>query len=162
MPIEVEFDAAELERNLGRISGALDKAMRNTLDHTTQSIVSHARQTTRFRDRTGMLRNSIRAGAFTGSLESGNQLATDVIAGGGGVNYARFVHDGTRPHVIEPRLKKALRIPTGGGHVFAMKVNHPGTAPRPFMDDAAEAVEPGIQAIGEAWTTNALREIGLL
>lgn len=40
--------------------------------------------------------------------------------------HARFVHWGTRPHLIVPKRKKALRWPSGGRFFFARKVNHPG------------------------------------
>lgn len=44
-----------------------------------------------------------------------------------------YVSKGTRPHVIMPSGKKALRFSMGGETVFAMRVNHPGTKPDPFM-----------------------------
>lgn len=39
----------------------------------------------------------------------------------------RFVLDGTRPHIIRPRRKRALRFEVGGREVFAAYVRHPGT-----------------------------------
>jgi len=54
--------------------------------------------------------------------------------------HARFVHWGTRPHVIRPRRKKALRWVVGNAFVFARKVNHPGYAGDPFMETARERV----------------------
>lgn len=56
------------------------------------------------------------------------------------VPHARYHHDGTPPHVIEPRRAKALRFTVGGAVVFAVKVNHPGTRPNPFLTDAAREV----------------------
>lgn len=56
------------------------------------------------------------------------------------VPHARFHHDGTDPHVIEPVHAKALRFTVGGAVVFAVKVNHPGTAANPFLTDAAAEV----------------------
>ncbi|WP_083664410.1 phage virion morphogenesis protein [Herminiimonas arsenitoxidans] len=51
--------------------------------------------------------------------------------GGVGTNvpYAPAMNNGSKPHVIKAKNKKALYF---GGR-FAKKVNHPGTAPRPFM-----------------------------
>ena len=54
------------------------------------------------------------------------------------VNYAFFVHEGTRPHKIEPKKKKALRWTAGGAFKFAKKVNHPGYKGDPFLRNAAE------------------------
>ena len=47
-------------------------------------------------------------------------------------DYAVFVSEGTRPHVIRPRTARALRFPTANGIVFAARVNHPGTRPNPW------------------------------
>lgn len=56
------------------------------------------------------------------------------------VDYARFVHDGTQPHVIRPKNRRgrngrdpALRFRVGGQVVYARVVNHPGTRARPFL-----------------------------
>lgn len=73
--------------------------------------------------------------------------------------YAFFVHEGTKPHDIQPRDKKWLHFEpsvavitagTGGGRagtgtfVFAKTVHHPGTKPRPFLRRALEDVRLGI------------------
>lgn len=52
--------------------------------------------------------------------------------------YARFVAGGTRPHVIRPRSKRALRFNVGSQVVFARSVNHPGTQPNPWWSQAFE------------------------
>lgn len=55
--------------------------------------------------------------------------------------YALYVHEGTKPHVIEAKNVKVLRFPSSGGMVtFAQKVNHPGTQGRPFLTEALTAV----------------------
>lgn len=55
-------------------------------------------------------------------------------------DHAIFVAEGTRPHVIVPRRPGGvLRFPGRGGQiVFARRVNHPGTDPNPWWDDALE------------------------
>lgn len=56
---------------------------------------------------------------------------------GSDVEYAAMVHDGTRPHRIEPRTPGGvLRFTVGGQVVFARFVNHPGTQAKPFLDRA--------------------------
>lgn len=57
--------------------------------------------------------------------------------------YARFVHDGTRPHLILPKNKKALRWAAGGKFFFSKSVKHPGNKPDRWMDRAA-ALAPKI------------------
>ena len=84
--------------------------------------------------RTGRLRGSIRAEeprifSLRGSVKVGSDL-----------EYAAFVNDGTRPHIIRPRRAQVLRFTVGGRTVFAKVVHHPGTRPRPFLDRALREV----------------------
>lgn len=82
--------------------------------------------------RTGRLASSIRTG--TTSRTGLWQVSTSIQAD---TPYARFVHEGTRPHVIRPRNARALRFEISGRVIFAARVNHPGTRARPFLRDAA-------------------------
>jgi len=54
--------------------------------------------------------------------------------------YAAAVHDGSGPHIIRARKKRALRFEVGGKVVFARSVRHPGTKGRPWLAKAAERV----------------------
>lgn len=56
--------------------------------------------------------------------------------------YALFVHEGTKPHVIEPKSAKVLAFQPHGsfGVVFARRVNHPGTQRQPYLTDALREV----------------------
>jgi hypothetical protein len=56
------------------------------------------------------------------------------------VKYAPYVENGTPPHKIRPKTKKALKFKIGGRTVFAKVVNHPGTKPRPFLARAVREV----------------------
>jgi hypothetical protein len=56
------------------------------------------------------------------------------------VTYAPYVENGTRPHVIRPKTKKALRFKIGGNIVIVAKVNHPGTRAQPFLGRAVREV----------------------
>ena len=48
--------------------------------------------------------------------------------------HAKWIEDGTKPHVIKPRRAKLLRFRAkSGALVFARKVNHPGTKPYRFL-----------------------------
>lgn len=60
-----------------------------------------------------------------------------------GVDYAKFVHDGTRPHVIRPIRAQALRFTVGNRVVYAKVVHHPGTRARPFLDRALAEITAG-------------------
>jgi hypothetical protein len=59
--------------------------------------------------------------------------------------YARFVVDGTRPHIIRPRRARALRWEGPGGPRFARLVHHPGTRANPFPTRALRPMVPLIQ-----------------
>lgn len=56
------------------------------------------------------------------------------------VAYAAAVHDGSSPHVIRARRKKALRFKYAGRTVIVKSVRHPGSDGRPFLRQAAEEV----------------------
>jgi hypothetical protein len=47
--------------------------------------------------------------------------------------YAPYLEFGTRPHIINPVRRKALRFLYKGKIVFAKKVHHLGTKPSPFF-----------------------------
>ncbi|MEM9610963.1 MAG: hypothetical protein AAGA99_26375 [Actinomycetota bacterium] len=54
--------------------------------------------------------------------------------------HAVHVRNGTRPHEIRPKRATVLAFPGRGGRtVFAKKVQHPGTKPNRWFDDAIEA-----------------------
>ena len=52
--------------------------------------------------------------------------------------YAQFVLFGTRPHVIRPKTKKALRWAGANGFIFAKIVNHPGYRGDDYMEVAKD------------------------
>lgn len=52
--------------------------------------------------------------------------------------HAEFVHWGTRPHLIKPSKKKALRWTSGNRFVFAKFVKHPGYKGDPYFVAAAD------------------------
>lgn len=54
------------------------------------------------------------------------------------VDYAIYVHEGTRAHEIRPKNAKVLAFKIGGRMVFTKKVNHPGTKPNRFMKRGLE------------------------
>ncbi len=65
--------------------------------------------------------------------------------------HALFVHWGTRPHVIRPKTKKALRWVGGSGggtgFIFAKFVNHPGYPGDAWLVKAADEAVRQFDAI---------------
>jgi hypothetical protein len=55
--------------------------------------------------------------------------------------YPIFVHEGTAPHIIEPKNKKALAWGKGGNIIIRKKVKHPGTRAQPYFDEAIASAE---------------------
>jgi hypothetical protein len=51
-----------------------------------------------------------------------------------------FVIKGTRPHIIRPRYRKALKFNVKGRTVFAKVVHHPGTKANDFLTKALREV----------------------
>lgn len=104
--------------------------------------------------KTGNLSRSIHAGSISSSRASIEASA----------NYAAYLEFGTKAHVIVPVRAKALawggsRRLTGSLRsgssptVFAMRVEHPGNPPYPFLRPAAERAlgELGIEAVVSVW-----------
>lgn len=50
--------------------------------------------------------------------------------------YATFVRDGTQAHEIRARSAKALKFEVGGVTIFRQSVQHPGTRPNPWYNEA--------------------------
>ena len=75
---------------------------------------------------TGLLK--ARIGTEYGKMPNG-ELASNVGVTGSvtQIGYAYFHHEGTMPHEIHPRFKRALKFTMGGFIVFARRVYHPGT-----------------------------------
>lgn len=84
--------------------------------------------------KTGTLERSIFKKRITGGWDVGHDSQV--------APYARFVHDGARPHVIEPDKRKALRWPVPGGFAFAKRVNHPGYKGDAWLRRAAREALP--------------------
>jgi hypothetical protein len=91
--------------------------------------------------RTGKLGRSIRE---DDQIMAGPFVVTGGVSAGGGaegVDYALYVHEGTRPHMIFPRRPGGtLAFEMDGRTVFAKSVHHPGTKARPFLRNAATRV----------------------
>jgi hypothetical protein len=65
-----------------------------------------------------------------------------VLVGVWGVPYARFVHEGAKPHVIRPvRSQYLVFMGSEGQVVFAREVNHPGNKPNRFLNRALDVIK---------------------
>lgn len=99
-----------------------------------------------------MVRVAIR---FTGVNQLVSKLANAAagLVGGarvtvghsGRVAYAKAVHDGSKPHIITPRVKKALYW-QGAMHPVGI-VRHPGYKGNPYLTDALAAKQGEINVL---------------
>ena len=67
--------------------------------------------------------------------------------------YFIYVIEGTRPHIIRAKYKKALKVP---GYGIFKSVQHPGTKANPFVDRAFTKMDGKIRErvnIFERWLT---------
>lgn len=137
MASEVVIGQAALERRLAAIASAATPTA--VLRNLALLTVTYAKAAVP--RRTGNLGRSILVASVSAS-------AATVAAR---ASYAPDVEFGTRPHVITPRAKAALRFAAspagarlsgtprkGAAVVFAARVNHPGTKPHPFLMPAAQ------------------------
>lgn len=134
--VAIEMDVSDVVGTLTRLVGEMDSTMPMAMELASDIVVVEAKQ--RAPRATNNLATSIQRMPVTGSF-SGGDLQGGVTAT---APYAGYVEDGTRPHEIRPRTKKALRWPSRGGPggwAFAKRVMHPGTRPQPFMAPALEA-----------------------
>lgn len=107
----------------------LSQGVHNAIAKTVLKVESNAKREAPVNKQSGggNLRQSIRSqmiGLGTGIVEVGAE-------------YATYVHEGTRPHMIMTRNRKALANKRTG-QVFGRTVNHPGTKANPFLERAVE------------------------
>jgi len=78
-----------------------------------------------------------RTGALRASIHMRHTRDTrgQYIKIGSALPYALIHHEGTRPHLITPKKRKALRFYSKGFMVFAHMVMHPGTRPNRYLSD---------------------------
>lgn len=158
-------DAAEMLAKLAALTKAKRAELRAAILARTQlfSLQTWAEITGNLagkvlKRRTGRLATSIK----TKVVDKGNVLE---VMFGSNVPYAAIHELGgtTKPHVIRPKRKEALKFSFGGKTVFAKVVNHPGSkiparpymAPAienqsgPFKDDLFRIMEKIVASVGE-------------
>lgn len=118
----------------GRINAVASRAALPEVTKITRQILNRARILAPVR--TGRLRASGRMDVRITSVGPTGSVTFPV-------SYARYVHEGTRAHVIRAKNKKVLRFKgAGGGYVYRRVVHHPGTKGRPFVERAMEEIAP--------------------
>lgn len=150
---------AEASADVSRLAEALRESAHRSETTTYQVLIQSSsyilsEMESRVPVRSGNLRESLGIRVGTNRVEIG----PDMIK----APYAGYVEHGTEPHVIRPKTPNGvLRFQANGVTVYAKKVNHPGSAPHPYVMPAFQAwvdslgpmaAEANIQTFQEAAT----------
>ncbi len=170
MPIlEVEIKGIqELRRAMRDYPKIAEPILQRAIAATQAVFAKHTLKNDPVPFRTGFLLQSFR---FAASRLQARWFPT--------VKYALWVHEGTRPHTILPIRARALAWEQGGSRgyitsrtgrqyyrskagtmVFAARVNHPGTKPKPFMRQILRKSQPDINQLFKQAGDIITREIG--
>lgn len=130
---KVEYDDINKFRiKIDTKNAQFNPKIREAIEKSTLTIQRDARNNLKSNGsvKTGHLRRSVatRVSATEGEVNTSN------------VKYARYVEEGTKPHVIKPRRKKYLYW-EGAKHPVK-KVNHPGSKEKPFLIPAFKKEKP--------------------
>lgn len=125
----IEFDFSDLERKASALVRDCQRGVAKAVATATSAGLSEARSSAP--TDTGELRSKIDGQVL--SSTSGEIVSR--------AQHSSYVNSGTKAHTIEPRRKSVLRFEGGDGPVFARRVQHPGTAAQPFMDEAERTAQ---------------------
>lgn len=125
----IRIHAQNTIADCAKTSSNFETGVIQVLSDAAKFAKANAQSSQKFNDRTGKLRGSIKTGG--GGFKTRIESRT---------SYSLFVEAGTRPHTISAR-SGMLSFVIAGRRIFARSVKHHGTAPRPFMGDAAEITE---------------------
>jgi hypothetical protein len=118
----------EVKRFLTSPGGSLSKSMKKR----GRAMEALAQQ--KVRSKTGRLKSSIK-------YDHRILPTAHIVTLTANAPYAKDVHEGTKPRLIEPNDPKGmLRFVNKGVIVFAHKVLHPGSKPNPFLSKALREV----------------------
>jgi len=134
----------------------LHKAVREGADRAVR-VACETGETVAKREapyRTGELRDSIHGRPTGGSANQATGIVEATAA------HASLMADGTNPHTIRARRKRALHWVDEGGDRFAVSVAHPGTKPDDFFEQAKAATDRDLNAAMQRVTEEAIAKLG--
>lgn len=139
---------------MGVSRDVFDKRIRQAVKASAIEVQAEAQTHHNYTSRTGDLTRSIDMRMLT-------DRSAVVYLDEGLADYGPFVHEGTRPHMIRPKNRKALRwVPTGGNSfLFAKNVLHPGNRMDPFLYRALDTKRPDIIKLFGQYTKLATKDI---
>lgn len=129
--MSAQSNITETIDSINAIFEHLDTDLEKSLKKTAQHIQDETERGADTHTVTGALVNAVKSGTING----GYWVGVDTQA----APHALFVHFPTRPHLIKPKKKKALRWAGNGFFHFSKGVQHPGYKGDPFFYDAVES-----------------------
>jgi hypothetical protein len=136
--VRIIFDGARMEEIMHGPNGVLGRWMVTRAEIVKQAAVMQCNKKTGRLSR-GILKRPVESdvgGLSIRIIASAKDPST-------GVDYAAYVHEGTKPHEIRPKDPKGwLAFEVNGTTVFAKVVNHPGYAGNKFLSDNLKLFAP--------------------
>jgi len=132
---QVKFETSRYQKALRQYPRIFGLNLRLGLKIHARDVQESARGKHRFTTRSG------EAEASVDTKYSPSRFRSSVGFNESAVKHGKFLHDGTKPHIISRKNKKALRWIAGGKFRFAKSIKHPGTAPDPFIVNAAKRLK---------------------
>lgn len=135
----IEVSLNGIDKLVKDLQGVPDKLIKPTILRMSQIAYDETQRGAGRHSKTGALFQSV----YNRKVQDGRAVGHDT----GRAPHAKFVLFGTRPHVIRPKTKKALRWAGPGGFVFAKRVNHPGSKADPYLETARDKALAGFERI---------------
>jgi len=135
----MEIKISNLSQTFNYLENLDKNSAKKIVKNLTQELYENVRFYAKPHHITGMLERNIRHKVKDLSgvvwIDDSNML---VDFKGKKINYASFVLFGSRPHLIKPKKKKAIRYINLEHFVFAKTIHHPGYKGDDFMHKALQ------------------------
>lgn len=138
MKIKIKIDTDKLVRSFEKAPDETRENLRQAVKTTARDIKARASAEHRYTSRSGTLERE-------GTAYRADGLRAEIYLDEEAVKYARYIHEGKRPHMVEPRNKNVLRRVKGEDFEFGKRFFVRGTRPDPFLYNAAEKEAPAFE-----------------
>lgn len=138
MKLKIKVNTDKLVRAFEKAPDKTREKLRQAVKTTARDIKARASAEHRYTSRSGTLERE-------GTAYRADGLRAEIYLDEEAVKYARYIHEGKRPHMVEPRNKNVLRRVKGEDFEFGKRFFVRGTRPDPFLYNAAEKEAPAFE-----------------
>ena len=138
MKLKIKVNTDKLVRAFEKAPDKTREKLRQAVKTTARDIKARASAEHRYTSRSGTLERE-------GTAYRADGLRAEIYLDEDAVKYARYIHEGKRPHMVEPRNKNVLRRVKGEDFEFGKRFFVRGTRPDPFLYNAAEKEAPAFE-----------------